>query len=106
VVHWFLCAGFHEAVAVVRFGVPVSVPLAVFFAARPTIDALNEAPVATGLLVGALVAEVVATCLAALVVPAWPAALLGFAAAAVLLAVFSYLAMLRSIPQPARRSSP
>jgi len=106
VVHWFLGAGFHEAVAVVRFGVPVSVPLAVFFAARPTIDALNEAPVATGLLVGALVAEVVATCLAALVVPAWPAALLGFAAAAVLLAVFSYLAMLRSIPQPARRSSP
>jgi heme A synthase len=73
----------------------------VFYAVRPTIDALHEAPVATVLLVGALVAEVVATYLAALVVPAWPAALLGFAAAAMLLAVVSYLAMLRAIPRAA-----
>ncbi|HEX5204944.1 MAG TPA: hypothetical protein VFW27_33920 [Actinoplanes sp.] len=101
VVHWFLGADFHEAVAVLRFGVLVSVPLAVFYAVRPTIDALHEAPVATVLLVGALVAEVMATYLAALVVPAWPAALLGFAAAAMLLAVVSYLAMLRAIPRAA-----
>jgi O-antigen/teichoic acid export membrane protein len=106
VVHWFLGTDFHDAVAVVRFGVPVSIPLAVFYAARPTIDALREAPVTMWLLVGALVAEVVATYLAALVVPAWPASLAGFAAAAVLLAVFSYTAMLRAIPQAARKPSP
>jgi O-antigen/teichoic acid export membrane protein len=106
VVHWFLGTDFHEAVAVVRFGVPVSVPLTVFYAARPTIDALRDTPVTTVLLVGALAAEVAATYGAALVMPDWPAALSGFAAAALLLAVFSYLAMLRAIPRTARTSSP
>jgi O-antigen/teichoic acid export membrane protein len=106
VVHWFLGAGFGEAVAIVRFGVPVSIPLAVYYAARPTIDALREAPVTMWLLVGALAVEVVATYIAALAVPAWPAALLGFATAAVLLAVFSYLALLHALSHTARRSSP
>jgi len=105
-VHWFLGADFAGADTVVRFGVPISIPLAVFYAARPTIDALREAPVTTVLLVGSLVVEVVATYGAALAMPAWPAALAGFGAGAVVLAASSYLAMLRAIPVPASRSTP
>jgi len=106
VVRWFLGAEFAGADTVIRFGAPVSIPLAMFYAARPTIDALREAPVTTVLLVGSLAIEVVATCAAALVLPAWQAALAGFGAGAVVLAASSYVAMLRAIPVPASRSTP
>ena len=106
VVHWFLGAEFAGADTVIRFAAPVSIPLAVFYAARPTIDALREAPVTTVLLVGSLAVEVVATYGAALALPAWPAALAGFGAAAVVLAVSSYLALRRAIPVPASKSTP
>jgi O-antigen/teichoic acid export membrane protein len=91
---------------VIRFAAPVSIPLAVFYAARPTIDALREAPVTTVLLVGSLVVEVVATYGAARAMPAWQASVAGFGAAAVVLAASSYIAMLRAIPVPASRSKP
>jgi O-antigen/teichoic acid export membrane protein len=106
VVRWFLGAEFAGADTVIRYGVPISIPLAVFYAARPTIDALREAPVTTVLLVGSLVVEVAATYGAGLVMPAWPAALAGFGAAALVLAASSYVAMLRAIPVPASRSKP
>ena len=106
VVHWFLGAEFSGADTVIRFAAPVSIPLAVFYAARPTIDALREAPVTAVLLVGSLAVEVVATYGAALAMPAWQAALAGFGAAAVVLAVSCYIAMLRAIPVPASRSTP
>jgi O-antigen/teichoic acid export membrane protein len=106
VVHWFLGAEFAGADKVIRFGAPVSIPLAVFYAARPTIDALREAPVTAVLLVVSLAVEVVATCAAALALPAWQAALAGFGAAAVVLAASSYVAMLHAIPVPASRSTP
>jgi hypothetical protein len=48
----------------------------------------------------------VATYGAALAMPAWPAALAGFGAGAVVLAASSYVAMLRAIPVPASRSTP
>jgi O-antigen/teichoic acid export membrane protein len=106
VVRWFLGAGFAGADTVIRFAAPVSIPLAVFYAARPTIDALREAPVTTVLLVGSLVVEVVATYGAARTMPAWQASVAGFGAAAVVLAASSYIAMLRAIPVPASRSKP
>jgi O-antigen/teichoic acid export membrane protein len=107
VVHWFLGAEFSGADTIIRLGAPVSIPLAVFYAARPTIDALREAPVTTVLLVGSLAVEVLATYGAdALAVPAWQAALAGFGAAAIVLGVSSYVAMLRAIPTPASRSTP
>ncbi|MFF5296402.1 hypothetical protein [Paractinoplanes globisporus] len=106
VVEWFLGTDFDGADVVIRCGVPVSIPLAMFYAARPTIDALREAPVTAALLVGSLVVEVVATFGAALVLPAWPAALAGFGAAAVLLGACTYVALLRAIPVTARKSSP
>ena len=106
VVRWFLGADFAGADEVIRFGVPIAIPLAVFYAARPTIDALREAPVTAALLAGSLAIEVVVTYGAALVLPAWPAALTGFGVAAVLLGACSYVALLRAIPVPATKSSP
>jgi O-antigen/teichoic acid export membrane protein len=105
VLHWFLGAEFTGGDDVIRFGVPVSIPLAAFYAARPSIDALREAPVTAWLLLGCLATEIVVTGGAALVLPAWPAALTGFGTAAVVLAAGSYLALLHAIPQPARRST-
>jgi O-antigen/teichoic acid export membrane protein len=106
VLHSFLGAAFAGGDDVVRFGVPVAIPLAMFYAARPTIDALREAPVTGRLLVGCLAAEIVLTLGAGLVMPAWPAALTGFWAAALLLAGCSYTAMVRAFPVTARRSVP
>jgi O-antigen/teichoic acid export membrane protein len=106
VVRWYLGTEFAGADTVIRYGAPVSIPLAVFYAARPTIDALREAPVTAVLLVGSLAVEVVATYGAALAMPAWQAALAGFGAAAVVLAVSSYVALLRAIPVPASKSTP
>jgi O-antigen/teichoic acid export membrane protein len=102
----FLGASFVGGDDVVRFGVPVAIPLAMFYAARPTIDALREAPVTAGLLVGCLTAEVGFTLAAGLMMPAWPAALTGFWAAAMLLAGGSYIALLHAFPTTARKSTP
>ncbi|GIM92255.1 lipopolysaccharide biosynthesis protein [Paractinoplanes toevensis] len=106
VLRWFLGEEFRGGDDVIRFGVPVAIPLAMFYAARPTIDALRSAPVTTWLLVGCLAAEVGITVGAGLLLPAWPAALAGFGAAAVVLAVCSYVALLHAIPSPARKSAP
>jgi O-antigen/teichoic acid export membrane protein len=105
VMHWFLGPEFRGGDQILRFGVPLSIPMAMFYAARPTIDALREAPVTAGLLVLGLLAEVAVTLGAALLMPAWPAALAGFGVAAVLLACTSYVALLQAIPEPARKSS-
>jgi O-antigen/teichoic acid export membrane protein len=102
----FLGASFVGGDDVVRFGVPVAIPLAMFYAARPTIDALREAPVTAGLLVGCLTAEVGLTLAAGLMMPAWPAALTGFWAAAMMLAGGSYIALLHAFPTTARKSTP
>ncbi|GAA0581575.1 hypothetical protein GCM10010172_78210 [Paractinoplanes ferrugineus] len=102
----FLGASFVGGEDVVRFGVPVSIPLAMFYAARPTIDALREAPVTAGLLVGCLAAEVLCTLGASLVLPALPAALVGFWVAALLLAGSSYVTLLYAFPTTARKSQP
>ncbi|GAA2608868.1 lipopolysaccharide biosynthesis protein [Paractinoplanes durhamensis] len=106
VLHWFLGAEFSGGDDVVRFGVPVAIPLAMFYAARPSIDALREAPVTTWLLVGCLAAEIAVTVVAGLLMPPWPAALAGFGAAAILLAACSYVALVHAIPSPARISAP
>ncbi|MEU4236710.1 hypothetical protein [Actinoplanes sp. NPDC026619] len=106
VLHWFLGAEFKGGDDIIRYGVTVSIPLAMFYAARPSIDALREAPVTAWLLVACLGAEIVITLGAGLLMPAWPAALTGFAAAAIGLAVSSYVALLHAIPAPATRSTP
>ncbi|GIF22483.1 O-antigen/teichoic acid export membrane protein [Actinoplanes tereljensis] len=105
VLHWYLGEEFRGGDDVVRFGVPVAIPLAMFYAARPTIDALRSAPVTTWLLVGCLAAEVVITAGTGLVLPPWPAAVAGFGGAAVILAACSYVALLHAIPSPARKST-
>jgi len=106
VVRWFLGAGFDGAEVILRVGVPVSIPLAAFYAARPTIDALRETPVTARLLIGSLAVEVLVTYGAALALPAWPAALLGFGTAAVVLGVLSYVALRRVIPPTVRPPRP
>jgi O-antigen/teichoic acid export membrane protein len=106
VVRWFLGIDFDGAEVILRFGVPVSIPLAAYYAARPAIDALRETPVTARLLIGSLVVEVLVTYGAALALPAWPSALLGFGAAAAVLAVLSYVALLRVIPPAVEQSRP
>ncbi|WP_433290655.1 hypothetical protein ACQP2F_23450 [Actinoplanes sp. CA-030573] len=103
-VHNFLGSEFHDAIDVLRAALPAAIPLAAFYAARPTLDALQETPVISRVLLLCLGVEIALTYATAAVASPAAAAILGLTVAAVLLGALSYAALLRAIParQPRR----
>ncbi|MET0422632.1 MAG: hypothetical protein ABW046_02080 [Actinoplanes sp.] len=98
VVHYFLGDEFDGAAAILRWGMLTSVPFAAFYAARPTLDALQDAPVITRLLLGSLIVEVVITYAADRWLDPAYAALFGLGAGALVLGLLSYVALLLVVP--------
>jgi O-antigen/teichoic acid export membrane protein len=97
VVRGFLGDEFAGAVPILRLGLLASIPLAVFYAARPTLDALQDAPVTAKLLLACFALEVAVTYVAGqFLSPTW-AAVAGLGVAAGMLGVLSYLALLRAV---------
>ena len=94
-VHRFLGAQFTPAVTVLRLGLLAAPSLAMFYAARPTLDALREAPVTAALPVGCLVLQVVLTLGLASVLDVAVAAMVSFAVAAGVLGLVSWAAVRR-----------
>ncbi|GAA4587644.1 O-antigen/teichoic acid export membrane protein [Actinoplanes octamycinicus] len=81
-VHAFLGDEFAGAVPVLRLGVLAAIPMAMFYAARPTMETLLEATFLSRLLLACLLLEVVATWIATVFVAPPHAAVLGLIAAA------------------------
>jgi O-antigen/teichoic acid export membrane protein len=81
-VHHFLGEEFVPAVQVLRIGMAAAVPLAVFYAVRPTLDALHEAPVTARLVVADLALQLLLTIGLTRFLAVPVAAVLAFAAAA------------------------
>ncbi|MEV6300069.1 oligosaccharide flippase family protein [Actinoplanes sp. NPDC051861] len=96
-VRGFLGPEFTEATGVLRVGVLAAIPLAVFYAARPTLDALLDTPVVSRVLLGCLAAQVLFTHLLSLVVATAYAAVLALGAAAVILGVCSERLVARAL---------
>ena len=98
VVRGFLGENFAEIVPLMRLTLPAAVPLAVFYAVRPCLDALDDAPMTARLVVAALTAEILAAYAYRVVAPdPATAAALGLTTAAVLLGACSHLALMRTI---------
>lgn len=97
VVRNFLGNDFSDAVPILRMGLLASIPLAAFYAARPTLDALQDAPVTVRLMLGSLAVEVAITYLAMPFVVPTSAAVLGLIAAAGTLGALSFVALLRAV---------
>ncbi|WP_229072812.1 lipopolysaccharide biosynthesis protein [Actinoplanes sp. DH11] len=93
----FLGPEFAAAAGVLRLGVLAAVPLAMFYAARPTLDALLDRPVISRLLLGCLLLQVVLTQLAQLVLSAPYAALLALCLAAAVLGSWSERLVVRAL---------
>jgi hypothetical protein len=85
---------------VLRLGLLAAPPLAMFYAIRPTLDALQEKPVTAGLPVVCLVVQVLLTFVLATAVDVAVAAMLAFAVAAGTLGLVSWLAVRRAVRQP------
>ncbi|MET0418027.1 MAG: hypothetical protein ABW022_18610 [Actinoplanes sp.] len=98
VVHGFLGPEFDDAVGVLRLALPAAIPFAAFYAARPALDALGEAPAITRLLLGCLVLQIALTVLLDRVLPPADAAVVALGLAAGTLGVLSYLALRRAVP--------
>ncbi|WP_433825620.1 lipopolysaccharide biosynthesis protein [Actinoplanes sp. CA-015351] len=81
----FLGPEFSAAADVVRISAVAAIPLAMFYAARPTLDALLDRPAISRLLLGCFVIQVVLTHAGQLVLPASTAAVLAFCLAATVL---------------------
>jgi O-antigen/teichoic acid export membrane protein len=99
-VRGYLGSDFGAAVPVMRLGVLAAPPLAVYYAARPTLDALQDRPSTVRILIVALLAEI--ACFFALdtfLVTSY-AAMISFVAATVLLGVSAYVTLLRVDPAP------
>jgi O-antigen/teichoic acid export membrane protein len=96
-VRWFLGAEFAGAEPVLRLGLLASVPVAMFYAIRPTLDALQDMPMTTWLLVASLAVEVPLTYVLRLVVQPPFAAVLAFVLGAVTLGVAGYLVLVRAM---------
>ncbi|MGX6600617.1 lipopolysaccharide biosynthesis protein [Micromonosporaceae bacterium Da 78-11] len=94
-VHGFLGTEFTGAVPILRLGLFAAIPLAVFYAVRPTLDALLEVPVTARLVVGSLVLEVLLTYACRPVLSPAEASIFGLCAAAGALGFGSYLVLLR-----------
>ncbi|MFF5077858.1 lipopolysaccharide biosynthesis protein [Actinoplanes sp. NPDC000266] len=100
IVHNFLGLDFTEAIHALRLGLPAAIPFAVFYAARPTLDALADSPVVSRLLLGCLALQIVATLALGSLLPPSTAALGGLSIGAMALGVLSYIALLHTIPTP------
>jgi O-antigen/teichoic acid export membrane protein len=98
VVHGFLGPEFDDAAGVLRLALPAAIPLAAFYAARPALDALQETPVITRLLLGCLALEILVTHGLGRLTSAGNAAVLGLGAAAGALGVLTYLALRHAVP--------
>jgi O-antigen/teichoic acid export membrane protein len=96
-VGWFLGAEFERAEPVLRLGLIAAVPVAMFYAIRPTLDALQDVPVTTWLLAGALAVEVPLTYVLRLVTPPPFAAVLAFVVATAALGAGGYLVLVRAM---------
>jgi O-antigen/teichoic acid export membrane protein len=97
VVREFLGPEFSPAVRVLRVGLLAAVPLAGFYAARPTLDALQDVPVTAKLLLGCFALEVLVTYLGGQFLTPTSAAVLGFGVGAGALGILSYLALLLAV---------
>jgi hypothetical protein len=83
---------------VLRTALPASIPLAAFYAARPTLDALQDTPVISRLLLACLAVEIVVTYGTGEFLSPANASILGLTAAATLLGGLAYAALLRAVP--------
>jgi O-antigen/teichoic acid export membrane protein len=101
-VHGFLGPEFSAAVPVLRLGVVASVPLAMFYAARPTMDTLLEAKVMSRLLLSCLVLEILVTGVGAVFLTPPYAALLGLGVASVAVGVDALVIAGYAVGQPRR----
>ncbi|WP_436529521.1 lipopolysaccharide biosynthesis protein [Actinoplanes sp. HUAS TT8] len=81
-VHGFLGDEFTGAIPMLRLGVFAAIPLAMFYAARPTMDTLLEPKFMSRLLLGCLALEIVVTAIGTVFLAPAYAAVLGLAAAA------------------------
>nr|GID88887.1 hypothetical protein Ade03nite_78110 [Actinoplanes derwentensis] len=95
----FLGPEFDAAVGVLHVGIFAAVPLAMFYAARPVLDALPEPPRLNRLLLGCLGLQVVLTHAAMLVLAPPYAALVAMAAAATLLGIWSVALVERALAE-------
>lgn len=86
-VHNFLGDEFSGAIPMLRLGVFAAIPLAMFYAARPTMDTLLEPKFMSRLLLACLALEIVVTAIATMFLAPPHAAVLGLAAAATALGV-------------------
>ncbi|WP_430789340.1 lipopolysaccharide biosynthesis protein [Actinoplanes sp. G11-F43] len=93
----FLGPEFGAALGVLHVGIFASVPLAMFYAARPTLDALPEPPRLNRMLLGCLALQVALTHLLMLVTTAPYAALIAMSAAALLLGIWSVALVERAL---------
>ncbi|GAA4947302.1 lipopolysaccharide biosynthesis protein [Actinoplanes utahensis] len=101
-VRLYLGPEFHEAAAVLGVGIFAAVPLAMFYAARPTLDALPQPPRINRLLLGCLGLEVVLGWAATGIMPAAQAALTALTVAATVLGLATTRLVKRSLaPVPA-----
>jgi O-antigen/teichoic acid export membrane protein len=97
VIRVFLGEEFAGAVPLLRLGLLASIPLVAFYAARPTLDALQDAPVTVKLLLGCFVLEVVVTYLGGHFLAPASAAVLGLGIAAGALGILSYFALILAV---------
>jgi hypothetical protein len=87
---------------VLRLGVVASVPLAMFYAARPTMDTLLEAKVMSRLLLSCLLLEILITGLGAVFLTPPYAALLGLGVASLAAGVYALIIGGYAVHQPRR----
>jgi O-antigen/teichoic acid export membrane protein len=96
-VRGFLGTEFAGAEPVLRLGLLAAVPVAMFYAIRPTLDALQEVPMTAWLLVASLAIEVPLTYALRLVMHPPFAAVLAFVLAAATLGVAGHLVLVRAM---------
>jgi O-antigen/teichoic acid export membrane protein len=97
----FLGAEFSPAVRLLRIGMLAAVPLAMFYAVRPTLDALHETPMTAGPVVGCLVLQVLVTYALSRALDVPLAAVLALAVAAAALGLACWLRLRREMAKRA-----
>jgi O-antigen/teichoic acid export membrane protein len=97
----FLGAEFSPAARLLRIGMPAAVPLAVFYAVRPTLDALHEKPMTANPVVGCLVLQILLTYVLSQILDVPLAAVLALALAAAALGLTCWLTLRREMTKRA-----
>ncbi|BEL05287.1 hypothetical protein Q0Z83_034780 [Actinoplanes sichuanensis] len=101
-VHGFLGPEFDDAVPVLRLGVLAAIPLAMFYAARPTMDTLLDPKFMSRLLLACLVLEILVTAIGVRFLSADYAAMLALAAAGTALGLDALGLAAYALRQPRR----